>query len=240
MPCFLNAPGCPTGSQFLIGADGTPLQIPGNTTAYDFTCNIPRRDGKLRPALYGHGLLGGQGEIDQGQLKDLSVEHGFLFCAVDWNGMAFKDIPNVLTVLQDVALPDARRPHPAGLPRLPAPRPRDDPPRRAQPTRRSRGKIDTSELFYDGNSQGGIYGGALTAIAPDFRARGARRARHELLDAAASQRRLRHVRAQGDFEGAETPVGLYDSYPDELERPLVFGSCRCCGTAPTRTATRTT
>jgi hypothetical protein len=28
--------------------------------------------------------------------------------------------------------------------------------------------LDTSELFYDGNSQGGILGGALTALAPDF------------------------------------------------------------------------
>ena len=28
--------------------------------------------------------------------------------------------------------------------------------------------IDTQRLFYDGNSQGGIMGGALTAVAPDF------------------------------------------------------------------------
>ena len=30
------------------------------------------------------------------------------------------------------------------------------------------GVIDTRALFYDGNSQGGIMGGALTAVAPDF------------------------------------------------------------------------
>ena len=28
--------------------------------------------------------------------------------------------------------------------------------------------VDQSALFYDGNSQGGIMGGALTALAPDF------------------------------------------------------------------------
>src|ERR1019366_118286 len=28
--------------------------------------------------------------------------------------------------------------------------------------------LDTSHLFYNGNSQGGIMGGALTAISPDF------------------------------------------------------------------------
>ena len=28
--------------------------------------------------------------------------------------------------------------------------------------------IDTSKLYYNGNSQGGILGGALTAVSPDF------------------------------------------------------------------------
>ncbi len=28
--------------------------------------------------------------------------------------------------------------------------------------------LDTSRLFYNGNSQGGIMGGALTAVSPDF------------------------------------------------------------------------
>ena len=32
----------------------------------------------------------------------------------------------------------------------------------------SRGVIDPSELYYDGSSQGGIMGGALTAVSPDF------------------------------------------------------------------------
>jgi hypothetical protein len=223
VPCFLNAPGCPTGSQFLIGADGNPVQIPGNTTAYDFTCNIPRRDGKLRPGLYGHGLFGSQGEIDQGQLKDLSFEHGFLFCAIDWNGMAFKDVPNAVTVLQDLSrfptLVDHVEQgylgflflgramiHPDGFAQDPA----------------FQGKIDTTELYYDGNSQGGIYGGALTAIAPDFR-----RATLGVPGMNYSTLLSRSVDfdtyAEGNIEGAETPLGLYDNYPDQGERQLVFG-----------------
>ena len=36
------------------------------------------------------------------------------------------------------------------------------------PGRRARRLIDTRRLYYDGNSQGGIAGGALTALAPDF------------------------------------------------------------------------
>ena len=223
VPCFLNAPGCPTGSQFSIGADGTPQRIPGNTTVYDFTCNIPRRDGKLRPGLYGHGLFGSQGEIDQGQLKDLSSEHGFLFCAVDWNGMSTKDVPNAVTVLQDVSrfptlvdhveqgylgflLLGRAMIHPDGLNAHPA----------------FAGRIDTSELYYDGNSQGGIYGGALTAVAPDFERAvlGVPGMNYSTL----LQRSVDFdMYAKGDVEGAETPLGLYDNYPDELDRQLVFG-----------------
>jgi hypothetical protein len=223
VPCFLNLPGCPTGSQFLIGADGAPQRLPGNTTVYDFTCNIPRREGKLRPGLYGHGLFGGQGEIDQGQLKDLSFEHGFLFCAVDWNGMATKDVPNAVTVLQDVSrfptlvdhvqqgylgflLLGRAMIHPDGLSSHPA----------------FEGRIDTSELYYDGNSQGGIYGGALTAIAPDFERAvlGVPGMNYSTL----LQRSVDFdMYAQGNVEGVETPLGLYDNYPDELDRQLVFG-----------------
>ena len=35
-------------------------------------------------------------------------------------------------------------------------------------TGRARTLLDTRRLFYDGNSQGGILGGGLTALAPDF------------------------------------------------------------------------
>jgi len=230
VPCFLNAPGCPTGSQFLIGADGNPVQIPGNTTVYDFTCNIPRRAGKLRMSLYGHGLFGSQGEIDQGQLKDMSIEYGFMFCAVDWNGMAFKDIPNAVTVLQDVSrfptLVDHVQQgylgflylgramiHPDGFSRDPAFQPPANSPVKWQ--------LDPSALYYDGNSQGGIYGGALTAIAPDFRraALGVPGMNYSTL---LSRSTDFDTYANGEI-GTDTPFGLYDNYPNERERQLLFG-----------------
>ena len=59
-----------------------------------------------------------------------------------------------------------------------------------------RSVIDTRRLFFDGNSQGGIMGGALTAVAPDFNRAVLGVPGHELLDAAAAQRRLRHLRAR--------------------------------------------
>jgi hypothetical protein len=225
VPCFLDTPGCARGSQFRFvpGSDGlVPVQIPGNTTVYDFTCNIPRHDGPLRPALYGHGLLGSQGEINQGQLKDLGAEHGFLFCAMDWNGMAFKDIPTVAQLLQDLsrfpALTDHIQQgflgflylgramlHQDGLFTDPA---------------FAGVQVDESGLFYDGNSQGGIYGGSLTAISPDIN-----RAVLGVPGMNYSTLLRRSVDfdtyAKGDF-GADTDLGLYDNYPNELERPLVL------------------
>jgi len=182
VPCYLDQPGCPTGSRFALGPDGNPRRLPGNETVYEFTCNIPRRaldpaNGLMRASLYGHGLFGSQGEIDQGQLKDLANEHGFVFCAVDWNGMSFKDVPNAATVLQDLSrfptLVDHVQQgylgflylgramiHPDGF--------------SANPAFRFDGRqvLDPSALFYDGNSQGGIYGGALLAVAPDHQRAG--------------------------------------------------------------------
>ena len=235
VPCFLNAPGCPTGSQFSYDDDPLePERLPGNTQQATFTCLIPRRaidpigePERLRPNLYGHGLFGGQGEVLQGQQKSLAQEHGFLPCATDWDGMATKDIPNALATLQDLSrfptLIDHVQQgylwflylgrlmiHPDGF--------------STSPAFQDGGKplIDTARLFYDDNSQGGIYGGALTAVAPDFE-------RAVLGVPGMNYSTLLHrsvdfdTYANGSVEGVDSPAGgLYDNYPNELERPLIF------------------
>ena len=70
--------------------------------------------------------------------------------------------------------------------------------------------IDTSRLYYDGNSQGGIMGGALTG-APDFTqaALGVPGMRYSLL-----------VPRSVDFD--QFAALLYPNYPDELVRPLIL------------------
>ena len=226
VPCFLDVPGCPPGGQFRYapGSDGlVPLQIPGNTTAYDFTCNIPRHDGPLRPALYGHGLLGAQSEINQGQLKDLGAEHGFLFCAVDWNGMAFRDIPTIVQILQDLsrfpALTDHVQQGFLGFLFLGRAMLHDSGVFTHQAF--SGLNIDRSALFYDGNSQGGIYGGSLVAVSPDIR-RGVLGVPGMNYSTLLRRSVDFDTYAHGDFEGQETDLGLYDNYPSELERPLIL------------------
>jgi hypothetical protein len=225
VPCFLDSPGCAPGGQFRYAADGLePVRIPGNTATYDFTCNIPRHAGPLRPALYGHGLLGSQSEINQGQLKDLGAEHGFVFCATDWYGMSFRDIPTIVQILQDLSRFPALTDHVQqgflahlflGRAMLHEDGIFSDPAFAGL-------NIDRSALFYDGNSQGGIYGGSLVAISPDVR-RGVLGVPGMNYSTLLRRSVDFDTYAEGNFEGAETELGLYDNYPSMIERPLILG-----------------
>jgi len=229
IPCYLDTPACATGGQFrFAGAPNeyTPTQIPGNTYEQPFQCNIPRSavDGSAvvpaRPSLYGHGLFGGLGEVDQGPDKDFGNEHNMMFCATDWDGMASKDIPNTATVLGDLSrfpsLIDHVQQgfvnflylgrlmiHPDGFNASPA--------FRFDKNGTTTGAIDTQRLYYDGNSQGGIYGGTLAAIGVDHTraALGVPGMNYSTL-----------LRRSKDFS-AYAQV-LYKTYPNELERPLIL------------------
>jgi hypothetical protein len=70
---------------------------------------------------------------------------------------------------------------------------------------------DAEDLVYDGNSQGGILGGALTAVAPDYEraALGVPGMNYATL-----------IQRSTDF--ATFSAILNPAYPDELERPLVY------------------
>ena len=179
VPCFLDQPGCPVGARLNYPSgdpDALPVQRPGNTMQATFECTIPRRalDTPARISLYGHGLLGEPTEIDADNVRAMSEEHGMVFCATPWYGMADEDIPQAVRGLQDIGdfPPIADRSqqgflaqlllgrlllHPSGL--------ASDPAFQVD----GRPLLDLGELYFDGNSQGAILGGALTAIAPDFR-----------------------------------------------------------------------
>ena len=219
VPCFLDRPGCPPGSRFRLGPDGLPLRTVGNTTQARFICNVPRSatpDAPARPSLYGHGLFGDAGEVRADNVEQLGDEQDVLVCGSDWIGMAEEDIPNALQALQDLSrfptLPDRLQQgfvnwmfvgraliHPQGLSANPAFR------------RDGRALVDTRRLFYYGNSQGGIAGGALTALTPDF-------TRSVLYVGAMNYSLL--VQRSVDFD----PFGavLDARYPDPLQRPLII------------------
>jgi hypothetical protein len=227
VPCYLNAAGCPPGSRFaFVPGSSVPQPIPGNTMVANFTCLIPRSavDGTTirlaRPSLYGHGLLGSASEVTAGNVKAMANEHNFVFCATDWSGMSTQDVPNIASILADLSnfpsLADRAQQgfvnfmylgrlmiHSNGFTSNAAfrfvkngiPKP----------------VIDNRRLFYDGNSQGGIMGGSLTALAPDFN-------RAVLGVPAMNYSTL--LRRSVDFD--QYAVVLYQNYPNELERPVIL------------------
>jgi hypothetical protein len=218
VPCYLDMPGCPSGSKFNYGEGNIPAQLPGNAQAANFVCNIPRvaAERTVKPSLYGHGLLGDATEVDSGKLQRIANRYGFLFCATDWSGMSQEDIPNAVTILNDVSRLDTLADrgqqgmlnflylgramiHENGL--------------SSDPAFQLGGRpvIDTRRLHYAGGSQGGIMGGGLTPFAPDFT-----RAYLGVPGMNYSTLLTRSV----DFSSYATV--MYNSYTSEIERPLLF------------------
>jgi hypothetical protein len=72
-----------------------------------------------------------------------------------------------------------------------------------------KGVIDTRRLFYDGNSQGGIMGGALTALAPDY---------ERAVLGVPGMNYSTLIQRSVDFD--EFAPVIYGSYPNQLERQL--------------------
>ena len=211
------------------GPTDTPVQNPVVPTLdAEFTCKFRTDMGPTKPTLYGHGLLGGRGEGEGGSTGDLR-RGGHAMCAVDWIGMATEDITNVALILHDISffpsLADRAQQgflnfmyvgralaHLEGAFDDPAFRTDDGAP-----------LIDPSQLFYNGNSQGGIMGGALTALSPDF-------TRSVLGVPAMNYSTLlnRSVDWEGDFVDPTNPdipayaSFNYNMYPDKVNQQLVF------------------
>jgi hypothetical protein len=180
VPCYLKANGCPPGSGFNYPSsnpDAVPTQKPGNEATARFYCIIPDAAATTpgRASLYGHGLLGSGSEVTSGAVEALASEHNFVICATDAWGLSNGDVPYDITALQDL------NKFPAAVDRMQqgvlntlylgrlmrtADGLASDP---AFQNGSSQSVIDTSHLYYDGNSQGGIMGGVATAVAPDLR-----------------------------------------------------------------------
>jgi hypothetical protein len=219
VPLYLTGAGEP-GSRFDNGADGLP-QRHGDFEA-DFRCTIPewtlRRNGEARPArpaVYGHGLLGAEDEVDAGNVASMADEHGFVFCATKWIGLSEGDVGNAVEILNELGrfptMADRLQQgilntlflgrlmiHEDGLVSDPAFQGED-----------GEALVERRELFYDGNSQGGIMGGAATAVALDWR-------RAVLGVPAMNYSTLLHRSI--DFDVYEAI--LDPAYPDELDRTL--------------------
>jgi hypothetical protein len=223
VPCYLE-PSCDPGGRFDLGPDGLPTRN-GDWTA-NFDCIIPRSavdaTTPARPAVYGHGLFGRASEVFNSDIQQqLASTYGFTLCATDEIGMSNSDVGNVPGILANLSnfpkIPDRLQQglldeiflgrlmvHPGGF--LSSVAFHAD-----GATLGSSPVIDSTELYYEGSSQGGIMGGALTAVDPDYT--------RAVLNVPAMNYSVLLPRSV-DYDPF---AGLLNvSYPDELAHPLLL------------------
>lgn len=173
VPSFLTGEGEP-GTEFVRDDDGLPT-ITGTYEA-EFTCSVTSRqlDGTApaRPVVYGHGLLGSYREAERGDLGTADAD--LMLCATYWVGMSDPDLGYAVSTLGDIngfpSVADRLRQgivnqlflarligHPDGIASdSELAGPDGDP------------SVDTTEVFYEGHSQGGIMGFAATAVSNEW------------------------------------------------------------------------
>ena len=187
VPNYLASDDGEPGTPFYYATpnDGLPDRLGGdNLFTAKFYCSIPRSVAEdfeaepkaiARPSLYGHGLLGSGSEALRGTGSNIIImgnDHQMVFCGTDWSGFASEDVGFALQILQDFSLMPAffdrqqqgllnfmylarLLKHEDGLGSDPAFQAGGVP------------VFDNSNVYYDGNSQGGILGGALMGVIQD-------------------------------------------------------------------------
>jgi hypothetical protein len=176
VPNYLTGTGAP-GSRLNYGADGLPER--NGTFQANFICNIAKSvydgSGTVTPGralVYGHGLLGSAGEVNA--FGGLINTYKIVICGTDWVGMSTGDLGNVATTLNNLSnfptLPDRLQQAHVNFQFLA--RLMKDPAgfssHTAFESATGTDLIDTGSVFFNGNSQGGILGGAATAISKEW------------------------------------------------------------------------
>jgi hypothetical protein len=169
VPCWLNKPDCVPGSRFKLNERGLPVRTAGNVQQAPFVCVVPNTSATTpaRPLLFGHGLFQDAAAVDTIAL--FAPVSNAVICGTNFTGMSMEDLANDAQVSSDLSqfpeIADRLQQgilaftflgramiHPQGFSSNPE----------------FAGRIDTQRLFYAGASLGGIIGGALTSVAPDF------------------------------------------------------------------------
>jgi hypothetical protein len=173
-----------------------------------------------RAILYGHGLLGtGEGDLtaEPDDLRRLANDHAFVIAATDWQGFSAADLGTIAGFLPDLSgFPQlAERLHQGVLNQLVLARLLRSPSGFASDPAFRVGNmplLDTSGVYYYGNSEGGIEGGVVMALSQDV-------IRGVLGVAAANYSTLlQRSRAFEPFLAL-----LRDAYPDPVDRGLLVG-----------------
>jgi hypothetical protein len=162
-----------TGGKFLLDDDGLPLRNESDPTwRAPFLCLLGSAPSPKPSVVYGHGLLGSRGEVTG--LAAITTIGGLNACATDWIGMSTEDLVTVGTALGELSTFPAQADRmqqghlafvllgrllnrPEGFASHPAFQAEDGTP-----------LVATDGAVFVGSSQGGILGGAPTAVADEW------------------------------------------------------------------------
>ncbi len=242
VPCYLNQNGCDPGATFDFKPNGDVDFNPTYTTNVPFRCFIPEvaqpggAGNAVTPGpagIYGHGLLGGYGEITAAGAVNVGRSAGSTWCGANWDGFSTADLLTVINSLKDMSnfnqavdrmqqgfvnfmLLGRTMIHEDGFADSPA----------FQLDQESgsgedlKSAIDLSRgpltrVQYMGISQGGIMGGALMALTPD--------ADYGVLGVPGmNYSTLLRRSVDSDTYFKNNAFGLYKYYPGFSERPLLL------------------
>ena len=237
VPCYLDQDGCPSGAKFAFNGNGELTWNPAFTTDVPFRCIVPNsviQGGNIVPGgtgTYGHGLLGSLNQINA--TVTAANRTNSTWCATNWVGFSDGDIGLIIQSLMNMSnfnkavdrmqqgfvnfmMIQRALIHPNGFAADPALTIDPDGPG-GNP---AASVIDTSagadtRGYYYGISQGGIMGGALTALDPDvdYGVLGVPGINYSTL--------LRRS-VDSDEYFKDPTIGLYKNYPDLASRPLLL------------------
>ncbi len=168
------------GTLLTRGPDGMPFR--NGTTEVEVLLRIPcslidqdePRSGRV--VQYGHGLLGGKGEANNGYLSQMADDNGWVILASDWTGMKSEDVVAIVQIVAGDATNFPAIPERSmqgftefiAAMRMATGKLRNEPELSFTGMGGSYSAIDPEKRSYYGNSQGGILGGAYLALSPDI------------------------------------------------------------------------
>lgn len=169
------------GPGALLNRDADGMPYAEGETEVPFTIIVPSTaltNPRPLPLIqYGHGLLGGQSEVQNGYLSEFANEYGYILFAVDWTGMKAEDSgPISLMLVQEIhkfgMIPERSQ---QGFVEFLAAMELMTGPMLSEPSLMAEDAegttvslIDPTQTHYYGNSQGAILGGAYIALAPQI------------------------------------------------------------------------
>jgi len=242
VPCYLSSPGCTPGGTFQFDSNGELVWDENNTVDVPFLCSIPKSivsSGTVVPGgsgVYGHGLLGLLNQVrSRGSTREVGNKNNSVWCGANWDGFSQLDLGTIIESLGNMSnfnkavdrmqqgfvnfmMIQRAMIHPDGFATDDALKmthngtdPVSNPGTPA---------IDTSagedtRGYYMGISQGGIMGGALTALSPDVD-------RGVLGVPGINYSTLLRRSVDSDEYFKLPGLGLYSNYPDQASRPLLL------------------